>query len=232
MSDADNKELNRTPPPMFQSQSQSATGKADAAEKAAFKPDSLLSGYQPDSPVFDEFLADDGQPRAHYAGLLAALQELGPAELKRRQETVRAVDPRAGHHLQCLWRPAGHGASVAARPDSVGHRAGRMAFARSRVDPTRDAAEQHSRRLLRRAGTHPLALAVAGDGFWRSRIFCGPATASVRRRESFCIFMPPTLRARRTATGGWFPTARRFRPAPAMRWQTGWSRRAFCRNVS
>jgi len=107
MSDADNKEPNRTPPPMFQSQSQSATGKADAAERAAFKPASLLSGYQPDSPVFDEFLADNGQPRAHYAGLLTALQELGPAELKRRQETGERLVHEQGITYNVYGDPRG-----------------------------------------------------------------------------------------------------------------------------
>ncbi len=107
MSDADNKEPNRTPTPMFQSQSQSATGKADAAEKAAFKPASLLSSYQPDSPVFDEFLADNGQPRAHCAGLLTALQELGPAELKRRQETGERLVHEQGITYNVYGDPRG-----------------------------------------------------------------------------------------------------------------------------
>ena len=47
-----------------------------------------------------------------------------------------------------------------------------------------------------------------------------------------CIFTPPISRARRTAAGGWFPTARRFPPARATRWPTAWSPRASCRSRS
>ena len=91
MSDTENKEPNCTQPRMFQSQSQSATGETDAAGPAARPPDSLLSGYRQNTPAFAEFLAGDGCPRGHYASLLAALQSLGPAELKRRQETCERL---------------------------------------------------------------------------------------------------------------------------------------------
>ena len=87
MSDPGNKGPDRKLTQMFQSQSQTATGEMEAAKKAAAKAANLLSGYLPNPAAFDEFLAGHGQPRAHYAGLFAALLELGPAELKRRQET-------------------------------------------------------------------------------------------------------------------------------------------------
>ena len=92
---------------MLQSQSQSATGETSAAEKAAAATDDLLSGYKPGAAGFDEFLGDDGQPRAHYAGLLAALQELGPAELKRRQETCQRLVHEQGITYNVYGDPRG-----------------------------------------------------------------------------------------------------------------------------
>ena len=107
MSDAENKAPNRKLPQMFQSQFQSATGEADAAKKVALKPASLLSGYQQNPSVFDEFLADNGQPRAHYTSLLSALQELGPAELKRRQETGERLIHEQGITYNVYGDPRG-----------------------------------------------------------------------------------------------------------------------------
>ena len=89
---------------MLQSQSQSATSETSAAEKAAAD---LLSGYKPGASAFDEFLGDDGRPRAHYAGLLAALQELGPAELKRRQETSQRLVHEQGITYNVYGDPRG-----------------------------------------------------------------------------------------------------------------------------
>jgi uncharacterized circularly permuted ATP-grasp superfamily protein/uncharacterized alpha-E superfamily protein len=106
MSDAENTEPNRIQPQMFQSQSQSATGQPGAAETSAAA-DSLLSGYRQNGPVFDEFLAADGRPRAHYAGLLAALRELGPAELKRRQDTCERLVHEQGITYNVYGDPRG-----------------------------------------------------------------------------------------------------------------------------
>src|SRR6267378_1988733 len=92
---------------MLQSQSQSATGEPSAAEKAAAVKDDLLSGYKQSPSVFDEFLGDDGKPRAHYAGLLAALRELGPAELKRRQETCQRLVHEQGITYNVYGDPRG-----------------------------------------------------------------------------------------------------------------------------
>jgi uncharacterized circularly permuted ATP-grasp superfamily protein/uncharacterized alpha-E superfamily protein len=107
MSDAGETEQNCNQPQMLQSQSQSATGELNAAEKAAIATDVLLSGYKPGASVFDEFLEDDGKPRAHYASLLAALQELGPAELKRRQETCQRLVHEQGITYNVYGDPRG-----------------------------------------------------------------------------------------------------------------------------
>ena len=72
---------------MFQSQTQSMPGAADAAKKAAAEASSLLSGYQRNALAFDEFLADDSKPRPHYANLTASLQEFSAPELRRRRDT-------------------------------------------------------------------------------------------------------------------------------------------------
>ncbi len=51
-------------------------------EQAAVE--SVLGGYQTLPGVRDEMMDAEGQPRAHWAGFLAALAELGPEELRRR----------------------------------------------------------------------------------------------------------------------------------------------------
>jgi len=91
---------------MLQSQSQSATGEPSAAEKAAAT-DDLLAGYKQSASVFDEFLGDDGKPRAHYTGLFSALKGLGPAELKRRQETCQRLVHEQGITYNVYGDPRG-----------------------------------------------------------------------------------------------------------------------------
>src|SRR5712675_3635150 len=92
---------------MFQSQSQSATEKTSAAGKAVPAVPGVLSGYKPGAASFDEFLDGDGRPRAHYAGLLAALQDLGPAEIKRRQETCQRLVHEQGITYNVYGDPRG-----------------------------------------------------------------------------------------------------------------------------
>src|SRR5450631_3128286 len=87
MSDAENKKSDRDQPPMFQSQSQSATGETCAAKKAT--PAGLLSGYQRRAGAFDELLAADGEIHPHYAKLLGELEEFGAAELSRRADACQ-----------------------------------------------------------------------------------------------------------------------------------------------
>src|SRR6267378_979905 len=88
MSDSDNIESGRD---MQMFQSQSITAKGAATDKAPATPFSLLANYQRSAAAFDEFLADDGVPRAHYAGLTQSLDELGATELQRRHETCQRL---------------------------------------------------------------------------------------------------------------------------------------------
>src|SRR5258706_3535798 len=87
MSDAENKDSNRDPTPMSQSQSQSATGDTSFANKA--KPEKLLSGYKRRAGVFDELLTADGEIFPHYAKLIGELEEFGAAELQRRADACQ-----------------------------------------------------------------------------------------------------------------------------------------------
>jgi len=87
MSDAENKKSDRDQPPMFQSQSQSATDETCAAKKAT--PAGLLSGYQRRAGAFDELLAKDDEIFPHYAKLLGELEEFGAAELSRRADACQ-----------------------------------------------------------------------------------------------------------------------------------------------
>src|SRR5712672_770378 len=107
MSDADNLDQNREQPQMFQSQSQSATDETRPADKAPPAEAGVLSGYKPGAASFDEFLDGDGRPRAHYTGLLAALQDLGPAEIKRRQETCGRLVHEQGITYNVYGDPRG-----------------------------------------------------------------------------------------------------------------------------
>ena len=52
---------------------------------------SLLAGYRALDGVFDESHTAQGGMRAHYAGLVRSLDQLGPGELKRRGETGRRL---------------------------------------------------------------------------------------------------------------------------------------------
>jgi len=87
MSEADDIKGGRDQPQMIQSQSQSATGNASDAKKAA--PAGLLSGYKRRPGAFDELLAADGKISPHYAMLLGELEAFGTAELQRRADACQ-----------------------------------------------------------------------------------------------------------------------------------------------
>jgi uncharacterized circularly permuted ATP-grasp superfamily protein/uncharacterized alpha-E superfamily protein len=88
-------------------QSQSITAKGAATDKAPATSFSLLAHYQRSAGAFDEFLADDGVPRAHYAGLTQSLDELGAAELQRRHETCQRLVHEQGIAYNVYGDPRG-----------------------------------------------------------------------------------------------------------------------------
>ena len=51
----------------------------------------LLADYQPVSGAFDELFTATGELRAHFIPLVRDLDRLGPAELRRRADTVRRL---------------------------------------------------------------------------------------------------------------------------------------------
>lgn len=107
MSDAD--DIKRVPNQrqMIQSQSQSVPGETSAAETADRVPASLLSGYEPSSAAFDEFLSESGEPRAHYARLLRALEEFSSAELHRWSDTCQRLVHEQGITYNVYGDPRG-----------------------------------------------------------------------------------------------------------------------------
>jgi uncharacterized circularly permuted ATP-grasp superfamily protein/uncharacterized alpha-E superfamily protein len=105
MSDSDNKTANRDQSPMFQSQSQSATSETSTPKKAA--PKKLLAGYKPSKGLFDELLADNGEPRPHYAKLIDALEEFSPAELEHRSDTCHRLIREQGITYNVYGDPRG-----------------------------------------------------------------------------------------------------------------------------
>ncbi len=105
MSDANDLKRERDQPPMFQSQSQSATGDTSFAKKPAAA--GLLSGYQRSASTFDELLADDGKLRPHYARLIGALEAFSPADLQRRSDTSRRLILEQGITYNVYGDPRG-----------------------------------------------------------------------------------------------------------------------------
>src|SRR6267378_281183 len=104
MSDSDNIESGRD---MQMFQSQSITAKGAATDKAPATPFSLLANYQRSAAAFDEFLADDGVPRAHYTGLTQSLDELGATEIQRRHETCQRLVHEQGIAYNVYGDPRG-----------------------------------------------------------------------------------------------------------------------------
>src|ERR1051326_8675246 len=56
----------------------------------------LLAGYQPVRGSYDELFTATGELRAHYVPFLRDLDKVGPAELKRRADTVRRISHEQG----------------------------------------------------------------------------------------------------------------------------------------
>jgi uncharacterized circularly permuted ATP-grasp superfamily protein/uncharacterized alpha-E superfamily protein len=105
MSNPDNKRQSSDQSPMFQSQSQSATRETSAQKKAA--PEKLLTGYKPPKSVFDELLADNGEPRSHYAKLVVALEEFSAADLQRCSDTCNRLIHEQGITYNVYGDPRG-----------------------------------------------------------------------------------------------------------------------------
>lgn len=83
MSDAgDNEARKARKPPL-----NSPAPMSEAPVEEMKKPGVLLETYQRNETAFDEFLANEGTPRPHYAKLFGALQEFSATELRRRRDT-------------------------------------------------------------------------------------------------------------------------------------------------
>ncbi len=132
-----------------------------------------FADYAPDGRAFDEMVSARGVVRPHGAGLVGALDALGPIELSARLEAARRTDPRPRRHLQRLRRPARHGPALAARPGAARRRAGGVGAAGGGPGAAGAAARPDPRRPLRTAsawsasGLLPPALVYANPGFLR-----------------------------------------------------------------
>ena len=104
MSDADDKPTTRKLPMI---QSQSMTGEASVAPKAAPVPAGLLAGYQRNASAFDELLSESGPVRPHYAKLIGTLAELSPAELQHRWDTSQRFVHEQGITYNVYGDPRG-----------------------------------------------------------------------------------------------------------------------------
>src|SRR5881394_117572 len=87
----------KTPPAMNQA--------TPDAETSRPRP-SLLVNYKPGTSVFDELVAGDGL-RPHYAGLMQGLDDIGVAELKRRDDTCKRLVHEQGITYNVYGDPRG-----------------------------------------------------------------------------------------------------------------------------
>jgi len=88
-------------------QSQSATGAPGPALPAAPLPARLLAGYKRSTSAFDELLAENGEPRPHYAKLIGALDEFSAPDLQRRSDTCRRLIHEQGITYNVYGDPLG-----------------------------------------------------------------------------------------------------------------------------
>jgi uncharacterized circularly permuted ATP-grasp superfamily protein/uncharacterized alpha-E superfamily protein len=83
----------------------------DAMNETSIEPESssaaLLENYQRRESSFDEFLADDGKPRAHYAKILGRLDDLGAAEWRRRADACERLVHEQGITYHVYGDPRG-----------------------------------------------------------------------------------------------------------------------------
>ena len=77
------------------------------ASDEAPKPAALLEKYQRSADVFDEFLADTGEIRPHFAKLVGALAEFSAAELQRRSDTCQRLVYEQGITYNVYGDPRG-----------------------------------------------------------------------------------------------------------------------------
>jgi uncharacterized circularly permuted ATP-grasp superfamily protein len=71
------------------------------------KSSALLEKYERRAGAFDEFLADDGTPRPQYAKLFAELQNLSPAEIRRRRDNCDRLVHEQGITYHVYTDPRG-----------------------------------------------------------------------------------------------------------------------------
>ena len=99
MSEPDNRSSNRNKTQMFQSQTQSATSKIEAAN--------ILAGYKNNAGAYDELLAADQSLRPHYAKLFGTLGELSPADFRHRHDTCERFIQEQGITYHVYGDPRG-----------------------------------------------------------------------------------------------------------------------------
>jgi len=107
MSDPEDRKQTPGQTHMFQSQSQSTTDNASAADQPAPAAGGLLAGYQPSQSAFDELLGDDGAMRPHFGKLVGDLEEFSAAELQRRSDTCQRLVHEQGITYNVYGDPRG-----------------------------------------------------------------------------------------------------------------------------
>ncbi len=78
------------------------------AAQTARKASGLLSGYKRNQAVFDEFLAENGEPRAHYQTLLDATDGFSEADFLKRRDACERLVKENGITYNVYGDPRGH----------------------------------------------------------------------------------------------------------------------------
>ena len=172
----------------------------------------------------DEYIAQDGAPRAVWTRFFDAFATLSPG---RHRAAVRRRRPSSAGSRRDLPRARrDRRPALAAEPSAAADRRGRLA-----------AIDRRHRRSARNCWNWCWAISTARAAWSpkaRSRPrplpaapnICARSAASNRRAAAISVSTPPMSAAAPTGAGGCSATAPRRPRAPATRWKTGWCCRA------
>ena len=171
----------------------------------------------------DEYIGQDGAPRAVWTRFFDAFAALAPADIERRFASAdrhlreAGVTYRApGETADRLW-PLSHLPLIIDETDWQQLTAGIAQRAQLLEMVLRDL---YGEGRLVADGAVPAAAIAGSNEYLRS--VCGVH----RRAVAICISMPPMSAVVPTDAGGCWATARRRHPAPATRWKIVWCCRA------
>ena len=170
--------------------------------------------------VYDELSANGVTPRPHWAHLMESLREIGPEELGRRWNRAERRIRENGITYNIYSDPLG-----ANRPWKIDIvplliSADEWRFIEAGIIQRAQLLSLRSRGPLRVAGPRGAGPLSCGAALCKPGISCDHLWVCPFPRTVIFICSPSILRVRRTASGGYWPIARRRLQAADMRWRT------------